>query len=451
MTPVVMTSDPRGNNPGKVSQAALKTLIMKIFIIGYVWPEPESSAAGLRDWNLIETFLGAGWQVGFGCSSPENSYSDRLRARGISVHCLKPNDPGFDSLIREMQPDCVVFDRFMIEEQFGWRVREQCPEALRIIDTVDLHFLRRTRESALSAGFTLDQIKKCQFEWRTEDTLREMGAILRSDCSLVLSDYEVTHLVEQCQIPAELLHLLRFHYPAVDAPSEGAPTLKRPEFEERRDFVMIGNFRHHPNADAVRWFHKEIWPLIRSGLPEVQVHIYGAYPPKEMMSLTNTAKGFYVKGSTPDQFATLSQYRVNLAPLRFGAGIKGKITDGWWSGTPVVGTPISAEGMSEDLPWGGEIAQDPEDFAQKAVQLYENRNLWQEKQANGFHLLQTLYSKEKNEKNLVDLVLELKRNKDSRRQKNLMGAILNHQLYRSTKYFSKWIEAKSGSQVTGAR
>lgn len=421
---------------------------MKVLIMGYVWPEPQSSAAGLRTRNLIDTFQSAGWRVWLSSASSENSFSAQLQQIGVSLLHFKPNDPAFDACISELQPDLVIFDRFVTEEQFGWRVREVCPEALRVIDTQDLHFLRRAREEAARQSGanlrqTLDAGKRVADgpgSKESEDTLRELGAILRSDHSLIISDYELDLLKEEFRIPESRIFLSRFQYSAPPVPSG---------FEARKDFVMIGNFRHHPNADGVKWFRKEIWPLIRKSLPAAQVKIYGAYPPKEMMELNSPSEGFLVLGPVVDHFKVLREARVNLAPLRFGAGIKGKITDGWWTGTPVVTTPIGAEGMAEDLLWGGEVAWNETEFAAKAIQLYTDSALWLQRQQAGLHILQELYDSKVNALALTRRLLSLKENQNRLREENIMGAILNSHFYKSTKYFSKWIEEKNKPKNSG--
>jgi glycosyltransferase involved in cell wall biosynthesis len=414
---------------------------MKVLIMGYVWPEPESSAAGLRTRNLIETFQGVGWEVVLSSASSENSFSLRLKDQGIELFNFKPNDATFDSDISRLNPDIVIFDRFVTEEQFGWRVRESCPEALRVIDTQDLHFLRRTREAAHQTGSALRQVLEAGGNL-TEDTCRELGAILRSDHSLIISDHEMNLLREEFKIPESRLFLSRFQYPPRVAHAGN-------DFESRSDFVMIGNFRHHPNADGIRWFHQEIWPLIRKELPEAKVRIYGAYPPKEMMSLTDSKLGFFVEGPVQDQFKVLRASRVNLAPLRFGAGIKGKITDGWWAGTPVVTTPIGSEGMAEDLLWGGEIAWTATEFAEKAVRLATDKERWLQCQTNGWGILTELYDQSVNAKALVERLLSLKKNQVRLRAENILGAILNSHQHKSTKYFSKWIEEKNKKKAGG--
>src|SRR6185437_9590273 len=126
-------------------------------------------------------------------------------------------------------------------------------------------------------------------------------------------------------------------------------------FSGRNGFCSIGNFRHPPNFDALVWLKSELWPAIRRELPGAVMSCYGAYPTPQAKVLESPADGFWIRGPVDDAVAMLSRHRVALAPLRFGAGIKGKILDSWQAGLPVVTTPIGAEGMGwkPDKPWGG--------------------------------------------------------------------------------------------------
>jgi glycosyltransferase involved in cell wall biosynthesis len=406
----------------------------KAVLITYVWPEPKSSAAGLRDWNLIETFLGAGWDLVVASASQANSYASHIQELQVKTVEIRANDSSFDAWIRSENPDFVIFDRFVVEEQFGWRVKEACPEATRVLDTQDLHFLRRTRHALLQQGATLSEVKNCELRLLNEDTFREIASIYRCDGVFVLSSFEYGLLLNHFHVPQNAIQLSRFHYPTPqDAPS----------FHERKDFVMIGNFRHLPNQDAVRWLASEVWPLIRARLPEARVSIYGAYPSKEMMSLSSEKDGFFVRGPIIDQFKTMRQYRVNLAPLRFGAGIKGKITDGWWVGTPVAATSIAAEGMIDELPFGGMVADDPSQLARVAVELYENRDQWSKCQGQGYEVIQGLYRADLNSMKLLEFLLDLRSQQEVLRSQNWLGDLLSYHAFRSSCYFSKWIEEKS--------
>ncbi|MFZ9596006.1 MAG: glycosyltransferase [Bdellovibrionia bacterium] len=406
----------------------------KALFIGYIWPEPQSSAAGLRTYNLLNTLRKNPWEILFTSAAKENDHTRSLHEHGIQTQCIRTNDSSFDQLLTEVQPDFVFFDRFISEEQFGWRVQDACPHAVRIIDTQDLHFLRRIRQRELKKQAPLEQLTQARFEFHEESVFREIASLFRSDCSLIISSFERDLLKNRFHVPDALLHLHRFQYP------EMKPTLP---FKNRIHFAMIGNFRHAPNFDGVFWLKKELWPAIRKRLPQAQVHLYGAYPPQEIMALHDPKTGFLIPGFTPDQHQTLAQYRVNLAPLRFGAGIKGKITDGWWSGTPVVTTSLGAQGMADGLPWGGAISDDPEDFATKAVELHESLPDWQRAQQAGSEILRQLYSEEPQASFLMQRLLKIQNNLNQHRRDNFTGAMLTYHLQRSDKYFSRWIEAKN--------
>ena len=121
----------------------------KVLIIGFVWPEPKSSAAGSRMMQLIEAFKLVDYKITFACAASKNENAVDLTAEGIDEISIQLNHTSFDEFIKLLQPDVVLFDRFMTEEQFGWRVAEHCPNALRILDTEALHCLRKGRHQAL--------------------------------------------------------------------------------------------------------------------------------------------------------------------------------------------------------------------------------------------------------------------------------------------------------------
>jgi len=407
---------------------------MKLALIGYVWPEPTSSAAGQRTQQLLRAFQKAGWGLHVLSASAVNPFTEQLKTLGAQTLPIQMNDSTFDQQIREICPDIVIFDRFVTEEQFGWRVRAECPNALRVIDTQDLHFLRRARELALKKGASLEEIEALQFDLQTEDALREIASLYRSDLSLVLSDFELKLLTERFNVPHELLMLSRFHYPTPKSALS---------FENRTNFAWIGNFRHPPNADAIRWAHQDIWPELRKKCPTAEFHIYGAYPPKEFMELDDSRNGFRVLGPCEDSLTTLSKYKALLAPIRYGAGIKGKITDSWAAGTPVITTPVGAEGMHENRQWGGRIEKSPAKLVQSAIEIYESSKIWQEASEAGQSLLCALFDESALEAALLKRLEQAHASMNERRNQNVVGQILWHQGLRSTEYFSRWIETKN--------
>ena len=422
---------------------------LKALIIVTVWPEPESSAAGWRVLNVIDALREDGWSVTLASPSRENEFSDRLRRSGVEVQPVQINDPSFDEWVASRSFDLAILDRFVIEEQFGWRIDEHSPKTVRVLDTEDLHFLRRARGQALAHGVSLEEIFDDQIDLFTEDACREIASIYRSDLALILSDHEMQLLKSRFRVDPERLHSFRFCYR--DFP-------ETPGYDERRDFAVIGNFRHPPNADGTHWLKKELWPRIRALLPEehrsAQVHVYGSYPSREAMNLSSPAEGFIVKGPASDVHETLRRYRVNLAPLRFGAGIKGKISDGWRAGAPVVTTPIGAEGMiwvgmpldGEPPAFGGRIARNPDDFAAKAALLYTDRSAWEGARETAAYTLRELFDFSRNAKDLTQTLRAMMTHIQSRRERNFVGKMLSHHTLRSTKYFSRWIELKERTQ-----
>ncbi|MGS2723314.1 glycosyltransferase family 4 protein [Porticoccus sp. GXU_MW_L64] len=405
----------------------------RILIIGYVWPEPNSSAAGARVIQLIQCFQQRGWQVHFATASAPTEHMANLPAMGVGTKSILINDSSFDTYVQDLQPDVVVFDRFVSEEQYGWRVEKQCPNALRVLDSEDLHCLRDARHRAHRQQRPLEPA-----DWVSDMALREVAAIYRSDLTLVISEYEMSLLQEVFSVPANLLHHCPFMLDLSGMTAERLPT-----FDERSQFISIGNFRHAPNWDAVLYLKETIWPLIRQQLPHAELHIYGAYPPPKATALHNPKQGFMVKGWAHDAFAVMRAARVNLAPLRFGAGIKGKLADGMLCGTPSVTTDIGAEGMTGGLSWGGTIANNPEQFADAAASLYQHPGNWQQAQQQGFAIADKLFDKHRCGHSLIQTIEICQQNLQSHRLGNITGAMLRHHHHRSTQFMGQWIEAKN--------
>ena len=404
-----------------------------ILIIGKVWPEPSSSAAGSRTLQLINLFLEQNWQVSFACAASESDYSFDLKSIGIRSLHIVLNDSSFDDLVKNMQPNMVLFDRFTSEEQFGWRVAQNCPNALRILDTIDLHCLRLARKEAIKQNRDFSLL-----DLNSDFAKREIASIYRSDVSLMISDYEMDLLINHFNIESSLLLYVPF---LLD------PIIKKdnqwPSSSEREHFLSIGNFLHEPNWDAVLFLKQFIWPLIRKQLPKAEIHIYGAYPSKKVFDLNNLKEGFLIKGRADSLERVMKKTKVCLAPLRFGAGIKGKLIDAMQFGVPSVTTDIGAESMHGEFPWNGIIANQPHKFAEAAVELYTNEIKWQQAVENGAQILNNFFLKSNHSDLLIDKLLFLKNQLKSHRSSNFIGEMLMHHTVMGTKYMSLWIEAKN--------
>jgi glycosyltransferase involved in cell wall biosynthesis len=322
----------------------------------------------------------------------------------------------------------------MIEEQFGWRISEHCPNALKILDTEDLHCLRKGREQALKDEQPFD------VDYLFNDTAkREIASIYRCDMSLIISEVEMNILKYQFKVSEQLLYYLPFLIEII------SPDKRKnlPKFKDREHFIVIGNFLHAPNYDAVLFLKEKIWPLIRKKLPKVEIHIYGAYAPEKVNQLHNEKDGFMVKGFVEDVNLAMQQAKVCLAPLRFGAGLKGKLIDAMINGAPCVMTTLASEGMFGSFEPNGFIEDDYKQFATKAIELYNDKIFWNGMQKNGFLVLDTRFDKHLFIADFFMHISTTLNNLKTLRAQNFTGQILQHHSLQSTKFMSKWIEEKN--------
>jgi glycosyltransferase involved in cell wall biosynthesis len=403
----------------------------KVLVIGYVYPEPNSSAAGTHILSIMRRFLKEQWSVEFATPAQASEHAIDLEAEGITSQSILLNCDSFDSYIQTYQPNIVLFDRFMMEEQFGWRVEKNCPNALKILDTEDLQCLRNARHQAHKAK------KECtQNDLFSDLAKREIAAILRCDLSLIISSYEMKLLTETFKIDEALLHHLPFMVNLEKIPKTSK------SFEERQHFMTIGNFRHAPNWDVVLHL-QEIWQKIRKKLPKAELHIYGSYPPPKAMALHNPKNGFYIKGWAEEVNEVMQNARVCLAPIRFGAGIKGKLLDAMINQIPSVTTTIGSEGMHDKEPWGGVVENEINAFVDASVELYVKEEQWNKAIKNANALLLSKYDGNKLGNALMNKILEVEANLTEHRLKNFTGAMLKHHTMQSTKYMSQWIAEKN--------
>jgi len=394
-----------------------------------VWPEPTSSAAGWRILQLIKCFGSLG-KVFFASAATKSIHSADLVSIGVEEISIMLNDSSFDTDIKKLNPDVVIFDRFMVEEQYGWRVAEQCPNALRILDTEDLHFVRLARQEAYK--------KNMEVDYYSNTAKRELASILRSDLSLIISKTESQLLQEQFNIPSEKLFYIPFQEDAV----QNDQIERLPSFAERKDFVFIGNFIHEPNFKTVEVLKKEIWPILRKQCPSAELHIYGAYATEKVLQLHNPKERFIIKGRANDARVTIAQYRLMIAPIPFGAGAKGKFVDAMASGTPSITTSVGAESMTETQ-WNGFIVDDKSDFITKSVVLYNDENVWNEKQRAGFSIFNSQLADGSYSEKMLETVNKYKVSLKQIRNKHFISEILLQQQLNATKYMSLWIEEKN--------
>ncbi|WP_133749400.1 glycosyltransferase family 4 protein [Pseudomonas sp. LP_7_YM] len=396
--------------------------------------------------QLIDCFLEQGWKITFASAASEGERRAELSTLGVTEVAIELNSSTFDTFVSELQPDVVLFDQFLMEEQFGWRVEKHAPHALRVLETCDLQSLRHSRHQRLkellaNGHENTEELFAAPGEALfarmavTDLAQREVASFYRCDLSLVVSDVEIDFLNRYFRVPETLLHWCPLMLRDISDTGKG--------FEERAHFLTIGNFRHAPNWDAVLWLRQTIWPLIRQQLPGAQLHVYGAYTPPKATALHNAAQGFHIMDWAEDALEVMANARVSLAPLRFGAGIKGKVMDAMACGTPTVTTPVGAEAMHGDLPFPGLIADNAQGLADAAVRLYKDQALWQRAQHAGWQVLHARFRQELHCATLIKRIHQLLEHLEAHRAANFTGAMLRHHRHKSTQYMSQWIEAKN--------
>lgn len=282
------------------------------------------SAAGIRTYSIIKSLL-SNPQSELLYVSPQSTsdvYSKRLKEYFPNTNTLtiQPNDTSsFTNNLKHFQPNLCFFDTFIAEEMFGWQIFKNFPNCLRVCDTQDLRFLRKFRHYLVKKNPNMplkeivNLIPNAIDDWPERNLLfRELSSLHRCDLNLIVSPDEIQLLVDKYSFPSNKLFLAPFYFPI-----NGNRIIK--PYKERNNFVMIGNFTHDPNVDAVEWMKMELWPKIREKLPNVEIHIYGALANHKHLSMTNKKEGFLVLGEL-DNLEKLGDYKVQLAPLRFGAG-----------------------------------------------------------------------------------------------------------------------------------
>lgn len=416
-----------------------------ILFLGYVWPEYKSTAASQNILSYISLFLRQGWNVDFASAATQTQQSTCLNSLGVKTHEVKINCSSFDELIKRINPEIVIFDRFLTEEQFAWRVAKSLPNAIRILDCEDLHCLREARrlEYKASKAEANPHPKEHYFPKATipnniydlEISKRELASIYRCDLSIVLSNEEASLLINKFSVPSSHVICIGF----LDRQSTSQQTI----FSKRIHFSTIGSFKHEPNWDAVLCLKSDIWPGIRRQLKTAECHVYGSYLPPKAKALENKKQGFFVHGFVENQHEMLSKTRVLLAPINFGAGIKGKLVDAIQNGTPSVTTPIGAEGICGSSDWPGAVATTHAEFVEKAIALYCDEAHWQIANQACKPLLLDYFDHEHLSIALLKKMKAISNNLQTHRHANFIGSMLLHHSMRSTQYMSQWIEAKS--------
>ena len=343
-----------------VDKAKDRRATRRVLVIDHCTPTPNQDAGSVTVFNSMMLLREMDFQVTF---IPEDNflympeYTTALQRVGVEVLYA----PYVTSVRQHLKDagdryDLAFLFRPSVMEHHIKDLRKLCPRAKVLYHTVDLHFLRMSREAELQADNSKQKLAD-------EMKQREFAAIQHSDAAIVHSTIEL-------EIVQEALPYVSVHVFPLIMDVKG--TSQR--FKDRKDIVFVGGYQHAPNVDAVKYFVADVMPLLRTRIPGVRFYAVGSKPPEEIRDLE--ADDVVITGFVDDLSSLLDQMRVAVAPLRFGAGIKGKIGTTMAVGLPNVVTSLAAEGMALTNDKNILIADGAENFAESIKNIYWDEAIW---------------------------------------------------------------------------
>lgn len=347
-----------------------------VLIIDSCVPTPDRDSGSLRMWNLLQIFQQSGFRVTFSATNLDylQPYTTRLQSCGVEM-LYRPFVRAIESHLREIgqRYSVILLSHPETGETYTKLVRALCPAATLVYDTVDLRYVREEREATLyrSAGLKRSAARRKR---------AELEIMRQSDITWVVS------AVEQDLLKNELPDLRVEVVSNIVEPREAVRG-----FDGRKDLLFLGNYRHPPNVDAAKHLVADLFPLIKTRLPGVRLFIVGSHAGDNITALASD--DVIVTGYVEDLEPYFSQCRVFVAPLRYGAGVKGKLNMSMSYGLPIVGSAVAVEGMDLDDGRDVMVADEPSIFADKVAQVYQDADLWQRLSTAAMSVLQNSYSR----------------------------------------------------------
>lgn len=403
------------NHPRNVIDASDRQTNKNILVIDAFLPFYDRASGSLRLFHILKLLKKLNFHITFIArnGSLENQYRPILEEMGIEVYAgdyeamraagFKNNSfklIHYDHLFKYRSYDFALIEFWEVANYYIPIIRKLSPQTEIIVDSVDIHFIREIREAELKQNSEL--MKKAQ-----HNKEKEIAVYREADRIWVVTEPDKKAILNLIgNKPIDII-------PNIHKSIEYIKT-----YEETSDLLFIGNFNHPPNRDAIQFFCAEIFPIILRKLPDVKLYIVGNNPPEEIKALSSNQ--IKVTGYVSDLSPYFKKSRISVNPLRYGAGMKGKIGEALSWGLPVVTTSIGAEGM--DLVDGEEalIADSPEEFSQKVIQLYQDPNLWKKLSDNGKRKVEANWTPEVIREKLED-IFEFKK---LQTQENLVSIII---------------------------
>ncbi len=347
------------NDRAAIRRARDHRLHGRVLIIDAYTPEPDQDSGSLRLRCLFDCFQQLGYGVSFFADNRGYAgiYSNELQKAGVEV-LYNPWIASLQDFFRERGGDFdfIMISRHYVAVNYLSLMQRYCPQARFIFDTVDLHYLREQRLAALENSLPLKRVA-------AQTKRSELAVIRQAAATLVVSPVEQAVLAQDA--PQARVHVLSNIHRVCAGGND---------FATREDIFFVGGYQHPPNIDAAVWFVGCIWPLIRAQLPDIRFHLIGSKAPEKVRALQGNGVEFH--GYVKDLQPYLAGCRLAVAPLRYGAGVKGKVNLSMSHGQPVVATPMAVEGLyardGEDVL----VADSAQDFAAAVVRLYRDEALW---------------------------------------------------------------------------
>ncbi len=343
----------------------------RILIIDRMFPAYDRSSGALRAYNLIRMLREDGYHVTFIARHGQNQepYQHALERLGVEIYATDPeklariglkvtaSPLNFPHILASGNFDLAILSYYDIAAQYLEEIRSCSPQTKIIIDTVDVHFVREQRHA--------DLLLSSQLLTQAAAIKRlELAVYRQADLVVTVTGQDGLFLADQ--LPGLPVAVLPTIHPVVENPVP---------FNHRDHLLFVGNFAHNPNIDAMLYFCSQVFPQVQQYLPAVKLFIVGNHPPEEIRRLAGP--NIVVTGYVPDLQVYYQKCRVDVAPLRFGAGMKGKISEAMAAGLPVVTTTIGAEGMNLTHGQNALITDDPRRLAEVVAFLYYDPWLWE--------------------------------------------------------------------------
>jgi hypothetical protein len=369
-----------------------RNVVMRALVLDIETPQPDKNAGGYAAVQEIRLLQALGFKCTF---VPVNMawlahYTEQLQRMG--VECLySPFATSVQAVIeqRGSEFDLVYITRYNVAEQCVDALRKFAPQAKVVLNNADLHFLRELR-----AGLAAASQEVIARSVQTRD--KELAVMRRADLVLSYTD------VEKAVIQSHNLDSTR----VARCPWVVDVVPRVPGFEARRDIAFLGGFNHHPNAEAVEWFVAKVMPLLSEAIPDVRFRVYGSFIPKSLSELAEKEENVVIEGWVPSVRQVYDNCKVFVAPLRSGAGIKGKVVDALAHGVPCVLSPVAAEGIAARDGVDVFIADSPDVWVKAIATLYSDMGVWNDMSRQALSLATARYGFARGVREMQDALTE---------------------------------------------